>query len=124
MGRATVRSVGDDFEAVAARWLQDRGLRLLARNFRARTGEIDIIALDSELLVFCEVRARSHHRFSSAAESVDWRKQQRILRTARYFLQRHPEWASRPCRFDVIAFEPRQSGPSLEIRWIPGAFTA
>ena len=63
-------------------------------------------------------------RISSAAGSVDRRKQQRILRTAQLYLQRHPELACLPCRFDVIAFEPRQSGSSLEIRWIPGAFTA
>ena len=48
----------------------------------------------------------------------------RILRTAQLYLLRHPELACLPCRFDVIAFEPRQSGNSLRIRWIPGAFTA
>jgi len=115
---------GDAYEIRAAGWLRERGMRLLARNFRARTGEIDIIARDRDHLVFLEVRARSNPAFSSAAESVDWRKQQRIVRTARLFLQRHPELASLPCRFDVIAFEPRQSGDHLAIRWIPGAFTA
>ncbi len=99
-------------------------MRLLARNFRGKTGEIDIIARDREYLVFLEVRARSNQKFSTAAGSVDRRKQQRILRTAQLFLQRHPELARLPCRFDVIAFEPRQSSNSLDIHWIPGAFTA
>ncbi len=117
-------SPGNDYEDLAARWLQGRGMRLLARNFRAKTGEIDIIARDREHLVFLEVRARSNRNFSSAAGSVDRRKQQRIVRTAQLFLQRHSELARMPCRFDVIAFEPRQSGDSLAIRWIPGAFTA
>jgi putative endonuclease len=55
---------------------------------------------------------------------VDRRKQQRILRTAQLFLQCHPTLARMPCRFDVIAFEPRQSATSPEIHWIRGAFTA
>jgi putative endonuclease len=119
-----MKSPGEDYESLAARWLAQRGVRLLARNFRGKTGEIDIIARHREHLVFLEVRARSNRAFSSAAGSVDRRKQQRILRTAQLYLQRHPELACLPCRFDVIAFEPRQSGGSLEIRWIPGAFTA
>lgn len=99
-------------------------MQLLARNFRAKTGEIDLIARHRDHLVFCEVRARSNRAFSTAAGSINHRKQQRILRTAQLFLQRHPQLAALPCRFDVIAFEPRQSGSNLGIRWIPGAFTA
>lgn len=119
-----MKSLGEDYERQATHWLKDQGMRLLARNFRGKTGEIDIIARDGEHLVFLEVRARSNRTFNTAAGSVDRRKQQRIVRTAQLFLQRHPELASLPCRFDVIAFEPRQSGSRLAIRWIPGAFTA
>jgi putative endonuclease len=119
-----VKSVGDDYETRAAQWLQQQGWQLLARNFRARTGEIDIIAQHGDCLVFLEVRARRNPAFTSAAGSVDRRKQQRILRTAQWYLQRHPAMNGMPCRFDVIAFEPRQSGASLDIRWIRGAFTA
>jgi putative endonuclease len=117
-------SLGEDYERQATHWLEDQGMHLLARNFRGKTGEIDIIARDGEHLVFLEVRARSNRAFNSAAGSVDRRKQQRIVRTAQLFLQRHPELADLPCRFDVIAFEPRQSGSSLDIHWIPAAFTA
>ena len=119
-----MKSVGDDYEVQAAQWLQERGLHLLVRNFRGKTGEIDIVARDSGHLVFVEVRARSNRNFASAAGSVDRRKQQRILRTAQLFLQRHPKLTNIPCRFDVVAFEPPQSGTSPEIRWIRGAFTA
>jgi putative endonuclease len=119
-----MQSVGEKYESIAASWLEGRGLRLLARNFRCKAGEIDIIARDRTHLVFLEVRARSNPAFSSAAGSVDRRKQQRILRTAQWFLQHNPGLARLPCRFDVIAFEPRQSGTSLDIQWIPGAFTA
>lgn len=119
-----MNTLGEICETRAARWLQEKGLRLLFRNFRSKTGEIDIIARDGDCLVFLEVRARSNQAYCGAAASVDHRKQQRLLRTAQLFLQRHPELADMPCRFDVIAFEPRQSAPGLDIRWIRGAFTA
>ena len=119
-----MKSLGDDYETRATQWLQDRGLQLLTRNYRGKTGEIDIVATDKNTLVFVEVRARNNRYFASAAASVDRRKQLRILRTAQLFLQRHPSLANMPCRFDVIAFEPRQSGTSPAIRWIRSAFTA
>ena len=115
---------GQDYEDRAAQWLQDEGLRLLGRNFSCKAGEIDIIAQHGECLVFIEVRARSNRHFASAVASVDRRKQRRILRTAQVFLQKRPELATAPCRFDVIAFEPPQSGTDLELRWIKAAFTA
>jgi len=117
-------SPGASYESRAAGWLEGRGWHVLARNFRGRTGEIDIIARDGEHLVFVEVRARSHRAFGGAAGSIDRRKQHRIMRTAQLFLQRHPELSRLPCRFDVLAFQPPQSGTCLEIQWIPGAFTA
>lgn len=119
-----MKSLGDDYEAVAARWLQDRGMRVLARNFKGKTGEIDIIARDGQSLVFVEVRARSNPQFAGAAASVDRRKQSRILRTAQLFLQHHPHWAGLACRFDVIAFEPSQFAGGPQLRWIRAAFTA
>ena len=63
-------SPGEDYERQAAHWLQDQGMQLLARNFRAKTGEIDIIMRHGEHLVFLEVRARSNRAFSTAAGSV------------------------------------------------------
>ena len=114
---------GEDYERRAARLLVTSGLRIVTQNFRARTGEVDIIALDGETLVFVEVRARSNPAFTSAAASVDRRKQRRLYNTAQSFLQRHPGWRDRACRFDVIAFEPRQSATCLTPNWIRGAFT-
>jgi putative endonuclease len=99
-------------------------MRILARNFSARTGEIDIVALDDGQVAFVEVRARNNPRYAGAAASVDRHKQRRLLRTAQCFLQQHPELASLPCRFDVITFEPRQSGAEPRMQWIRGAFTA
>ena len=120
-----MKARGDTFEHQAAAWLRRcRGITVIARNFRARTGEIDIIARDSGHLVFIEVRARSPSRFAGAAASVDQRKQRRILRTAQLYLQQQPELAHLPCRFDVIAIEPRQSPTESPLIWIKGAFTA
>ena len=120
-----MKNLGYNYEERAARWLTEReGLQLLERNFRTKTGEIDIVAVDDGCLVFVEVRSRSHARYASAAASVDRRKQQKLLRTAQGYLQRRPELAHLPCRFDVIAFEPRQSRTEATLRWIRGAFTA
>lgn len=115
---------GDHYEQQACEFLAGQGLRLIDRNFRAKTGEVDIIARDGDALVFIEVRARSNPRFTGAAASVDQRKRLRLLRTAQYYLQRHPRLATLPCRFDVVAFEPPQSGTELCIQWIQSAFTA
>lgn len=114
---------GKHFESMAAEWLDARGVRILERNYQCRAGEIDLIAVDGECLVFVEVRSRSNPRFSSAAASVDRRKQLRIIHTAQFFLQRQRKWAKMPCRFDVIAIEPRQSGDDTVVRWIRAAFT-
>ena len=120
----SMRSVGNDYEDRAAKLIEGRGLQLLERNFSCKTGEIDLIAQDGTHLVFIEVRARGNRYFDSAAGSVDSRKQHRIVRTAQLYLQRRPQWANTPCRFDVIAFEPAQSGTGPRVRWIRGAFTA
>ncbi len=116
------RGVG--YERQAAEWLTTQGLTIIERNFRARTGEIDLIALDGRALVFIEVRYRSNPRFAGAAASVDRRKQRKLLRTAQCYLQRRPRLARRPCRFDVIAFEPAESDARPSPRWLRGAFGA
>jgi len=118
-----VKGKGADYEARAARFLHKKGLRILQANYRCRCGEIDLIARHNQYLVFVEVRSRGNPRFSSAAASVDLRKQRKLLRTAQFFLQQHPQLAQMPCRFDVIAFEPPQSPPRDAPNWIPGAFT-
>ena len=119
-----MKSLGDHYEDRAASVITDAGLLLLERNFRAKTGEIDLIAKDGRQLVFIEVRARSNRRFDSAAGSVNTRKQVRIVKTAQFFLQQRPNLTNMPCRFDVLAFEPPQSGTRKRIRWIRGAFIA
>ncbi|MEQ9463014.1 MAG: YraN family protein [Haliea sp.] len=115
---------GYSYEERAAQWLQAQGWRILQRNYRCKVGEIDIIAMDDSQLVFIEVRSRSNRRFASAAASVDRRKQQKLLRAATVYLRSVGARENYPCRFDVIAFDPRQSGQDAELRWIRSAFTA
>lgn len=105
-------------EQQAADWLQRRGLRVIERNARSRFGELDLLALDGETLVIVEVRARAPSRFGGAAETVDARKQGRILRSTQDWLLRHPEHARRAVRFDVLAID------GATPQWIRGAFDA
>lgn len=118
-----MKALGDNYEQLAADWLERQGWQLLARNFRCKLGEIDLIALHDDSLVFVEVRARRNPRYASAAASVDRRKQHRIRLTAQFFLQRNRQWANFPCRFDVVAIEPRQSPSETTVQWIRAAFT-
>jgi putative endonuclease len=113
---------GVDFEARSAALLRDFGLRIVARNYRCRAGEIDLVATDEHRLVFVEVRARSRRSHGGAAASVDHRKQCKIAKCAALFLTRHPEWRHLPCRFDVIAWEPGVTHDGFEARWLQAAF--
>jgi putative endonuclease len=112
---------GEDFEARSARLLESYGLRILARRYRFRGGEIDLVATDDHRLLFVEVRARRRSDYGGAAASVDHRKRCKLTRCAAHFLQRHPQWRHLPCRFDVIAWQGRDGG-SVEARWLQAAF--
>ena len=110
---------GDQAEALTAAYLERNGLRILERNYRARGGELDLIALDGETLVFVEVRYRKSARFGGAAASIDARKQQRLIHAAQVYLLKHPRQANRPCRFDCVLLDTLQS---TQIDWIKDAF--
>ncbi|HEX7034778.1 MAG TPA: YraN family protein [Pseudomonadales bacterium] len=106
-------------EEQAARYLESRGLRLVARNFRCRTGEIDLVMTDGPMLVFVEVRFRRSDRYGSGAESVTWTKQRRLIAAARVYLARHA-LADAPCRFDVVSVSKRHYRP--DFLWLRNAF--
>lgn len=111
---------GKDAEDHACRYLQTQGLQLLQRNYRSKRGEIDLILQDEDSLVFVEVRYRSNPHFGTAAESVDRRKQSRIIACAQHYMLTHPDSREQPCRFDVVSI----TGPATTIEWISNAFTA
>jgi putative endonuclease len=114
--RTAKQAAGDAAEERAARHLAAHGLAILARNYRTRLGEIDLIAREGGTLVFVEVRQRASDRFGGAAASVDHRKRARIEAAAGLYLARLAH--EPPCRFDVITLE----GDRAE--WIRAAFEA
>ena len=112
--------VGRRYEALACAYLAEAGLKIVSTGYRCRQGELDIICQDQDGLVIIEVRARRHASRVSAAESVDRFKQRRIIAATRHFLMRHPHWADRPLRFDVLAISAIDREP--RIQWISNAF--
>lgn len=109
---------GSQAEDLARHFLEARGLKLVTRNFRCHSGELDLIMRDGEQLVFVEVRSRRHTRYGTPAESVTRTKQQRLLRTAAFYLQH--QRLDLPCRFDVVAILQPDGEPQVE--WIRNAF--
>ena len=103
-------------------YLQAHGLGILARNVRFRGGEVDLIALDGDGIVFVEVRLRRDGRFGGAAASITPAKQRRVVQAAQLWLggAGRPH-ASRPCRFDAVLLD--RLDPA-RIDWIRGAFDA
>ena len=108
---------GAQAEDRAARYLERQGLDILARNFRTRMGEIDLVARDGHTLVFVEVRLRVSRAFGGAQASIDARKQARVVAAARLYLSRLR--AEPPCRFDVVTFE---DALAESPHWLQGAF--
>jgi putative endonuclease len=93
-------------EMLAAMALQEKGMRIIGRNIRCRTGEIDLVVLDGEVLVFVEVKNWSGYGLESLCFGINYRKQRRIIETAKYFLAAHREYNYRPIRFDVVFLRP------------------
>lgn len=108
-------------EDFAQRHLQKHGLRLLHRNWTCRSGELDLVMLDGDTVVFVEVRYRRHVAWGGALESVDLRKQQKLIKAAQLFLLKESRWARHPCRFDVVAIA-GTAGTAEQPNWIRNAF--
>ncbi|HEX5539580.1 MAG TPA: YraN family protein [Methylophilaceae bacterium] len=110
--------LGSEAEKLAAKFLQQQGLTLITSNFNCRFGEIDLVMRDEKTLVFVEVRLRSAQAFGGAGGSITLSKQQKLIRTAEYYMQLH---GSDACRFDAILMHK----PAVEnIEWIRNAFDA
>jgi len=113
---------GSKWEQLAESFLHGRGLKTVQRNFHCRMGEIDLIMLDGQTLVFTEVRYRANDAHGSGAESVTYTKQRRIIIAAQIFLRIRQHHASHVCRFDVVSIG-NEEGRTL-INWIQNAFDA
>lgn len=110
---------GTEGEAAALARLQSAGLQLVARNYRCRGGELDLIMQRGALLAVVEVRRRSRSDFGGALGSVNASKQARIINATRHFLLTHPRYAQHEVRFDVVGIE-----PDGRLEWIQAAFDA
>ena len=121
MSAAPHLEIGRAAEAAAARHLERIGYRILQNNYRARGGELDVVAMDGTALAIVEVRYRASDQYGGAAASITSDKRRRIVRAARALLATQPLLAKLPARFDVVEV----SGPSdaLHCSLIRGAFS-
>lgn len=108
---------GPEGEDRALSFLQARGLKLVARNWRCKAGELDLVMRDADTVVVAEVRVRRRDDYGTALETVDHRKQARLVRATRLLLARRPELAEHPLRFDVVALDGAGG-----IEWVREAF--
>ena len=115
-----MRNTGDQFEDLALAHAERAGLRLIARNFNSRYGELDLVMHERDVVAFIEVRYRRSSVFGGGLDSVGTSKQARLVKAASLFLQQRPELSTRPCRFDVIAISGTLDNPSID--WQRNAF--
>jgi putative endonuclease len=109
--RVALGKIGED---LACRELQRRGYAILARRYRRRTGELDIVARDGPTVVFIEVKAREGRKFGDAVDGVTGLKRRRITRVALEYLVRH-RLTDCPCRFDVVSVHMENEQPVIEL---------
>lgn len=108
---------GQRAESLAAEHLAARGLAVLARNYRVRGGEIDLVCRDGDTLVFVEVRLRRNAGYGGAAASITARKRARLVLAARHYLGRRDDAA---CRFDCVLLDALDPA---RLQWLRNAFT-
>ncbi len=107
-------------EDFALEFLRQKSFQLIERNFRCKGGEIDLVMMDAQDLVFIEVRYRRSSAYGDGAESVDYFKQRKLRIAAETWLQRNQSATFKGCRFDVMSL----SGypPEFSVEWIGDAF--
>ena len=121
VNRKSTELLGRWGEKRCEKFLKRKGLKTLTRNFYCKTGEIDLIMVDSDgTLVFVEVKTRANEDFSPSESAITKAKKTRMLRTARYFLATN-DIENRPCRFDVVTIIRDEKGPE-QIRHYKNAF--
>ncbi len=116
--RLSIAKTGESF---AATHLKTRGYKILAQNYRAVRGEIDIVAQDGDCIVFVEVKTRRSLKFGAPQAAVTTQKQRQISKVAMGYLQAHNRFDA-PCRFDVIAIHLSPQLELLKLEQIENAF--
>ena len=112
------RETGKKFEETAAGYLESKGVMILEKNYRIPAGEIDLIGMDGEYLVFFEVKYRSSLKMGDPLSAVDFRKRQKIMNVSKHYLYEHHYRENAPVRFDCIGIT------GDKINWIRNSFTA
>jgi putative endonuclease len=105
--------LGQEGERLAEQYLKSKGYKLVARNYRCLSGEVDLIVLDRRVIVFVEVKTRTDERFGSPFEAVERRKQQKMIRAAQFFLH-EKRLHQRDARFDVVGISWPAGMPVVE----------
>jgi putative endonuclease len=118
LARGELGKIGED---LACRELERRGYAILARRYRRRGGELDIVARDGQTVVFVEVKTRDGRSYGDGVDAVTGLKRRRIVQVATDYLARH-RLADRPCRFDVVSIQLGAAEPEIIV--YPHAFTA
>ncbi|WP_109440635.1 YraN family protein [Acinetobacter haemolyticus] len=126
-------SMGQWAEEAAKTLLHSHGYQCISQNYHSRFGEIDLIVRRGQELVFVEVKARSSGSYAHAYEVITQAQKRKIIKTAKFFLQRYPSYYDFDCRFDVICFDfpqkiaktvqPDFSKLQYDQQWIEHAFT-
>lgn len=114
------RSRGAEAEGIACSFLTTHKLRLIEKNYFCRQGEVDLIMVDNLDLVFIEVRHRNKVQFMQTIESIDYRKQQKIIITSQHFLLNNQDLKHYNIRYDVVIVNQHLDKP--DINWIKNAF--
>lgn len=116
-------TLGIQAERYAERYLLSQGLKTCERNFHSRYGEIDLIMKQDDILVFIEVRYRKSSTFGNPVETVNWRKQEKFIRTAQYYLQHHSHHNLQTARIDVLGITGNLNlDKESNYHWIQNAF--
>ncbi len=113
--RALHLTRGDIAEQQALDFLLKRGLQLICKNYRCKTGELDLVMTEQQILVIIEVRFRQSDKFGSAVETITLKKQSRIIAATKHYIMNNN--ITSQIRFDVIAISANQ-----KINWIKNAF--
>ena len=114
------KQMGNTGEDMALEYLIQQGYRLVQRNFTCKAGEIDLIVQKDDMLVFAEVRSRTGTQYGEPSETVNRKKQDKLRKTAKYYLYCNPQLERYYCRFDVVSIVWNDGKASIE--WIPDAF--
>lgn len=114
--KPSTRSLGNAGEEKACAFLCGQSYRIIERNWRTRSGEIDIIAQKGDVLVFVEVKTLPSGDADTLSHELDLRKQRKIIKTANFFLSKHREYSSSKIRFDVIVIDMPHLPPVYHIQ--------